>query len=242
MSFARKVLAVVGPLAALFMWATIASAFQTAVEHKDDPNHCDPLFIPIKVDELGSAGIFPPDEGIDHTFTQNGPTVCLPFDDPDMFNPTVTIFNASTQKFNELWYVADPETRISNWDGVAEDFAIASSGVAFDNPAFRIDADYSDPGGVHHPLLSESITANGIFEIGEAWEFVLQDYGNTLGLPPDAFYSPGVGAASDMVVTTSPTPLSSGSIIAIPVPEPAGLLMLSLAIVPGLGIVRRVKK
>lgn len=135
--------------------------------------------------------------------------------------------------------MADPETRITNWDGFAEDFATVTTGLNAFNQAFRIDAKYSDPLGIHHPLLSESNIENGVFEDGEAWQFVLQDYANTLGLPPDAFGSPSVGRASD-VVTLSDVSRSSGSIIAIPVPEPGGLFLLGFAIVPGLGIARRI--
>lgn len=123
--------------------------------------------------------------------------------------------------WEEVWYVADPETTITNFDGEANEIGFAPL-----QEAFRIDNLISDPGGSHHPLLFESMTFDGIWEIGESWQFVLQDYTNTLNLPPEAITSIGVGNASSSPATGIIE--SSGSIIAITkIPEPAtGVLML----------------
>jgi hypothetical protein len=50
---------------------------------------------------------------------------------------------------------------------------------------------------------------NGIFEPGEKWEFVIQDYTNLNGLGAEQVWSGGVPSVD---------PESSGSIIAIPAP------------------------
>ncbi len=80
--------------------------------------------------------------------------------------------------------------------------------------AFRIDAI-----GVNRPLIFESLTPDGIFEAGETWEFIIDDFSNFLGLAADDFFSIGVGAFS-------PGGPSSASIIATVVPEPSTALLL----------------
>ena len=80
--------------------------------------------------------------------------------------------------------------------------------------------------GVNTPLVSESFTANGIWEAGEIWEFVIQDYGHPV-LPPSAIDSIGLGSLD---------PPSSGSIIAVPEPSP---LLLGFAGLLSLAVLRR---
>ncbi|MGI9429941.1 MAG: hypothetical protein ACR2NM_14870 [Bythopirellula sp.] len=125
--------------------------------------------------------------------------------------------------------MADQETNITNFDGEANAVSFVPT-----TEAFRIDRKVSDPGGTHHPLISESITPDGIWEIGEAWQFVLQDYTNTLGLPPHAITSIGVGdASSPVTMVTDPAGnplLSSGSIIAVQIPEPASAMLALLGV------------
>jgi hypothetical protein len=60
-----------------------------------------------------------------------------------------------------------------------------------------------------------------VFEPGETWEIVLDDWLTTSGLSPADLGSIGVPS------TLVPDP-SSGSIVAIPVPEPASLGLLTL--------------
>lgn len=65
--------------------------------------------------------------------------------------------------------------------------------------------------------LRGSAPENGIWEQGEAWEFVIQGYSNSSGLFASEFNSIGIDSSSSS---------SSGSIVAI-VPEP-GVPLLSL--------------
>ena len=221
-------------LALVVLAATQLYAVPTKVIHQDAPV-CDPLFIPDEVDEIGDPAFgFPPDEQLAHAATITQQPVCLPTDDPAMPEALVVITNLTGRDLTEVWYIASNETRISNVDGFANDasFLISDS---FDNEAFRIDNDASDPGGSHHPLVFESGLVDGIWGAGETWHFILQDYGNALGLPPDAFVSIGVGDAS--TGGAAGIPASSGSIIAIPqIPEPStALLALFGVAVIGIG-------
>ena len=90
--------------------------------------------------------------------------------------------------------------------------------------AFRIDTV-----GVNTPLVSESITSDGIFEPGEIWSFIIDDYLNFGGLPAHLLDSVGVASLS------GGEPPSTGSIIAFAaVPELGTLLLLALSV---LGVV-----
>lgn len=75
---------------------------------------------------------------------------------------------------------------------------------------------------------------DGIWQAGETWGFVLQDYTNTLGASADSFTSIGVGTASFDVAEIIP---SSGSIIAVP--EPASIILLASLLIPALAWRRR---
>jgi len=215
-------------LAVMFVAASQLYAVPTQVVHQDAPI-CDPLFIPDNVDEIGSVVFFPPDEALDHFSTTVQQPVCLPTDDPTMPDALVGIANLTGRDLTEVWYIANNETRISNVDGFANDaaYSLADAG---DNETFRIDNDISDPGGSHHPLVFESGPVDGIWNAGETWHFILQDYGNLFGLPADALVSIGVADASSLAGTIP----SSGSIIAIPaIPEPtsATLVLLGMSVV-----------
>ncbi len=201
----------------------------TKVVYSDQPT-CDPLFIPLDVDELGSTFVpFPADELIRHQDLGQGQPVCTSTDDPLLVDSLVEIVNLTSRTFSEVWYVADRDTTITNVDGFAEDAGVAASGVPVSNYSFRIDNSLSDPNGIHHPLIFES-NPNGLFEPGETWQFVLQDYQNALGLPPDAFTSIGIGSAS---IDIPGIVGSSGSIIAVPEPQAFVWLALALAGVAG---------
>ncbi len=199
-----------------------AYAVPTQMAHFDTPN-CDPLFIPTDVHEVGDVAVFPSDEAL---FSTNlGPTsvsACLASDDPTVPNVVVDIRNLSGIVWEEVWYVADPETTISNYDGEANQAPFSPI-----QEAFRIDYDISDPGGVNHALIFESNTPDGIWEIGESWSFILQDYSNLSGLSASALNSIGVGDASPNFGIND----SSGSIIAVSkVPEPASLALLTIGV------------
>ena len=210
----------------------IAAAVPTQVVHTNLDN-CDPLFIPFDADELGfgltGSPPFPPDELIGAASTLTPETVCTTaVDNPNIPNAFVQITNLTTRDFSEVWYVADRETTISNYDGAAE----AAPGpviVDFQN-AFRIDSIVSDPGGVNHPLVFESIAANDIFEAGETWQFIIQDYTNGRGLLASALNSVGIVSLSAGTMSN----FSSGNIVAIP--EPSGLLLAVLAALGACGL------
>jgi hypothetical protein len=189
-----------------------ASAVEIEVTSADTPD-CDTLSVPTSVDELGLASAFPAGEQINSVAASNHVTACAGFDNETVVNAIVTIVNSNTISFSSLWYVAEPETTLSNADGTVNGL-----------PAFKI-----DKVGVNQPLVSESILADGIFSPGERWRFLIQDYVNGLALPSSAFSE--VGIPSAIVAKTS-----SGSIIAIPVPVPepgtaalVGLGLVSLA-------------
>jgi hypothetical protein len=189
------------------------SAIPVSVSHVNLPS-CDFLAVPPDVDELGDTPAFPPDERIVAVDLPTGGVACPSVDTPAP-NMLISMTNITALDFVEVWYVADPETSISNVDGLVNG-----------EEAFRIDAV-----GLNTPLVFESIAANGIFEAGETWDFIIDDYFNVLGLAADDFFSPGaVGGAS-------PGGPSSASIIAV-IPEPSTALLLACSLV-GLGMRRR---
>jgi hypothetical protein len=72
--------------------------------------------------------------------------------------------------------------------------------------------------------MSESIAVDGIFQVGETWDFVIDNYFNVLGLSASALASAGlVGSLS------GGDTVSSGSIIAI-IPEPGTILLTGLGL------------
>ncbi len=185
-----------------------ALAVLTPVTSADLPT-CDTLVVPPIVDELGIAPPFPAGEVIAASDSDPFFAPCPSTDDPGIPNPVVEIVNLNPFTFTEVWYVADsPETTISNVDG-------SVTGPGGIGNAFHIDSI-----GINTPLFFESLTADGIFEPGEVWRFIIQDYFNTFGLPPSAIDSIGV---------TSGSPPSSGSIIAIQgAPPPVGGTMIPI--------------
>ncbi|VGO15360.1 hypothetical protein PDESU_03943 [Pontiella desulfatans] len=164
--------------------------------------------------ELGIG--FPADEAI---FATDVPDLYIPCpaDYEGGQNYRITIQNLSPNHWTDLHYVADPQTTFSNDDGEAQDLTVPGWTLAF-----RIDSV-----GLNQPLVFESMTQDNIFEPGEVWEFVVQDYNNTLGLAPslldswDGFGQGRISYASDG------GPPSSASIIAIP--EPSTLAFMGVA-------------
>lgn len=211
----------------LLVLPTLLLAVPTDVIYNDLP-HCDPLLVPQRVDELGLGPVFPLDELISAaaTFTQQ---VACPADNPEIPNALVVMTNLTTTPWAHVWYVADPffdtgavGTTISNFDGVVDGI----SPLPRPGQAFKIDTV-----GINRPLVFESIAANGIFEPGETWHFIIDDYVNTGGLSPALFDSIGVASLS------AGGPPSSGSIIAVPIPEPGTVVLLIVGML-ALGIWR----
>jgi hypothetical protein len=194
----------------------VSTAGANLVEITNDP--CDTgqdlLTISGLVDELGNN--FPDDELIASSEYIATYRPCLENpDDLEIPNIAVSITNLTTKSWWDLHYVADPETMLQNYDKNRLNGQLA----------FKID--YT---GNNAPLMSESIAPDLVFQPGETWVFVIQDYTNGKGLPASAFGSLGVGSGS-----TGDT-ISSGSIIAIP--EPATICILGLG---ALSLVRRKK-
>jgi hypothetical protein len=221
------------PVAILFAAVSIqAYAVPTQMNHINTAQ-CDTLFIPDDVHEIGETGFFPQNESL--FATDLGPTstsACPISDNPGIANVMVDIRNLSGIAWEEVWYVADPETSISNYDGEANEAPHPAI-----QEAFRIDNDVTDPGGANHALVWESMTADGIWEINESWQFILQDYTNAAGMSAFDLNSVGVGDNSPNNIGVQD---SSGSIIAISkIPEPASGLLMLLAIAGGCARRRR---
>lgn len=217
----KKTLFLLGIAVTLTFWISSAMALPLEVYGIDGPQ--DPLRVYPRAHELGDR--FPVDELIESSFVYTDLTACaIPGDDPAIPNILVSMTNLSLQDWSNLYYVADPETSISNFDGW-----IGNAGLNDAEEAFRIDWL-----GMNQPLVFESMNMDNVFEIGETWDFIIQDYQNTLGGPPTPFDSPGIASLS------AGWPPSTGSIIS-PVPEPCTMLLLGTALA-GIGIARFRKK
>ena len=184
----------------------------------DTPN-CDVLDIPNLVHELGNPPMFPIVEAIETTFILTALPACPEMDDPDIPNVLVVMTNLSQFWWYDLHYVGDagssgPETFISNDDG------LISGGLAFQ----------IDTVGVNRPLVYQSGTSDFFFEPGETWHFIIQDYASLFVLPPSLMGTIGVGFGS------SGDLMSSGSVIALPFPEPGPV---ALFMVSGLALCLR---
>ena len=158
-------------------------------------------------DEVGFFGTFPVGEQISFSSGTTVVSVC-PSVDLTMINQLVTINNVGTVAFPDLYYVApgggSPGV-FSNYDGFVNG-----------SMAMRI-----DKVGNNQPLVYESMTQDGVFEPGETWRFIVQDY--VAVVPVDSFYSPATVGGSD----TLPSLI---------VPEPTGAV---LGLLGGLLALRR---
>jgi hypothetical protein len=211
--------------------ATTVVAFPIDVSYNDGPQ--DPLIVPPSVHELGIAPAFStfPDELIGADDSPTDITVCFDTstpDDPCVMNTLVTMQNLTPVHWKDVWYVADwEETTHSNYDGWIGGPVGTPQGTAF-----HIDSKLNNPAGIHNPLVFESMILDDIFQPGETWQFVIQDYRNSLGKPASLLGSIGVPSAP---ITADS---SSGSIIAIAVPGPTTVALLCMG---GLLLSRRRK-
>lgn len=200
----------------LLLSAGMAGAYPVNGLYFDGPD-CDshgPLNF---YDELGTGPLFPADELISAASTFVNFPACPMTDDPNIPNVLLSITNLTGRYLTNLFYVADLETYISNVDGFGESFAAPG----FLGRAFRI-----DQLGMNRSLVSESMNPDGVFEPGETWQILLQDYGNAAGIAPHMLGSLDFAGAS------LGNQLSSGSILlAIPAPGTAALLAASTLLV-----------
>ncbi len=203
--------------------AAPALAFPVDGYYQDGPA-CDNHGELLAYDELGNAPLFPSDELISSAATITDMSACAITDDAMMPNALVVMTNLSGQDWTDLFYVADPETRFSNVDGFATTDPVPTAGSVF-TEAFRIDAV-----GGNRPLVFESMTADGVFEAGETWQFIVQDFGNLSGFGPSDFSSLDFSGGST-------TNFSAASIVAFqPIPAPGAAALFGLA---GLTAARR---
>ena len=211
----RSYAALVG---AALLIAVPAIANPVFVVSADTPT-CDVLAIPgspVVLEELGDpAGGFPAGEQIGVATAPSTYSPCSSVPDNALLpNALVSITNLNATAFSAVWYIADYDTTLTNEDGK----------VLGAVSAFRIDAV-----GVNTPLVAESGAADGIFSPGETWDFVIQDYFNSFGLPASAINSVGLPSAGLG---------SSGSIVALPVPEPTTASLIGLGLL-GMALARR---
>ena len=160
--------------------------------------------------ELGNG--FPIDERITSSDTTTNLVAC-PAQETSAQNFLVTMTNLSSIAWINVAYVADPETGITN-----DDKFFVNSEKAF----------YIDYVGQNQPLVSESMVVDTIFEPGETWQFIIQDYTNSSGLAASVFSSWNSADSLGLVGSQSSGVSSSGSIIADVIPEPGTIALLGL--------------
>lgn len=207
-------------LSGLVMTAVPAGATIVVITAVDLPG-CDVLYVPSVplAEEFGNPDTFPEGEWINHMSSPSSQTVCdTPLidpvngviDNPLISNRRITIENLQTFDIPDLFYVVGgasnqiPAGTFSNYDGMV-------------NGAFAMQIDRI---GVNRPLVFESLDQDQIFQAGEIWQFVVQDYvGQGTG---GAFFSPGI--------------VGNDTLPSIIVPEPAGI---ALSVLGGLLVLRR---
>jgi len=201
---------------ALAAMAGVAAAEPIDGGYFDVP-FCDDHGPQTAVEEFGDASVFAPDETIDHVATFTQQVACPMTDNPDIPNALVVMTNLTGRFLDNLYYVGDQETSFSNVDG--NGFGAGSPDIL--GRAFRIDGI-----GSNRNLVFESMTPDGIFEPGETWQFIVQDYSNALGLTPDSFTSIGMAGDSFAIINTS----AASVVRMVPAPASSVLGLMGLAL------------
>lgn len=156
-------------------------------------------------------------------------------DETEGITVQIAITNMTNRHFPDLYYVGDghdqpiPETVFTNVDNWVIDTTLWHEEDGY-GLAFKIDAI-----GLNTPLVFESMAPDQIFEPGETWEFVIQEFSQRMGNAPELLGSVGPGTFGAVAQASMLEPLSSGSIIT---PEPATIAVLGLG---GLALLRRRK-
>ncbi len=193
---------------ALLLFASVVMANPVQIDWTNTKQ--DPLLPQTNMDELGDN--FPAEELIVSRVVSWGGHVPCPADYTGGGAVQVQMQNMTSIDFHNVHYVADPETTLTNDDGL-----IGNLGMNDQQLAFRIDNT-----GVNTPLVFESIVADNIFQAGEVWEFVIQEFSNSLGGPAAPFDSLGIAGNS------GGWPPSTGSIIAVPEPGTIAIMVIGM--------------
>lgn len=165
-----------------------------------------------EVHELGDNPPFPTDEWImSQLLSTDFDLIPCPtdYDEQGPPNVLVQITNNTNRTFTDVYYVADTGTSLTNVDEFVAD---GNTPTVFE-PAFKIDNI-----GQNTPLYAEvGGTITNVFEPGEVWEFVIQNFSGQGGRGAVPFDTFGIAGSSG-------GGLSTGSIIAVP--EPAHISFL----------------
>lgn len=196
------------PVIGFFFGFAVAQAHVVTVLTEQSPLQ-DDWTLEGEVHELGDG--FPADELI---FSQDlGIDSFIPcptdYDDQGPPNVLVQITNNTNRTFTDVYYVADSGTLLTNVD----EFVADGNAPTVFEPAFKIDNI-----GLNQPLVAEvGGTITNVFEPGEVWEFVIQNFSGQGGRGAVPFDTFGIAGSSGVG-------LSTGSIIAVP--EPAHISFL----------------
>ena len=204
-------------LIAMAALASKAAAAPITGHFVDDPR-CDSIPEQLLNAEIGDAAMFPAVDAIAYHDHRWGTAVGVP-DDGIANDWIVHMTNVSGRAWQNLFFVADAGATVGNADGGVEDFNNAQGLFA---DAFHIDAT-----GVNTNLVHESISADGIFQTGEEWEFVVTNFGTGFNSIPPTIVTPGLFAGSSPLGSTE----GNSSILAVPaVPEPGVVGVISIGV------------